>query len=211
MPAVTVSGIVTGLESTEDRRTVTVPDSPSCTGSADSDTDGTSSSSMTISTEAGSPGPSPEGRLPSDTVKVSSSLSASWLVETVPVALVAPEAIVMEDSEPWSPASAVPRVRLSGTVTALVSAADSVAVTVTGDPSATGFGDADSDTAVSSSSIVISTEDCAPTSTSIVGSRPIATVKVSSSGSASWLMAIVAVALLPRRGIVIWGGEASMS
>ena len=84
--------------------------------------------------------------LPSATVNVSSSGSASRTVVTVPVPLVAPALIVMLDSVPWSPASDVPRVTVSGTVTALPNARDSVARTVTGDPSATGFGAADSDT-----------------------------------------------------------------
>ena len=43
-------------------------------------------------------------------------------------------------SVPWSPASAVSSVIVSGIVTLVDAASDSVAVTVTGEPSSTGFG-----------------------------------------------------------------------
>ena len=104
---------------------------------------------MVISTEFGVPAVTDEGSLPvsSATVKVSSSVSGSCAVVTVPVPLLAPPAMVMDDSVPWSPDSAVPGVTVTGTATALDRVLESVAVTVTEAPSSTGFGDADSDTA----------------------------------------------------------------
>ena len=54
-----------------------------------------------------------------------------------------PGVITMLVSEPMSSASAVPRVTLTGIATWLDRVAESDAVTVTGEPSATGFGEAD--------------------------------------------------------------------
>jgi len=51
-------------------------------------------------TEDGLPATSPAGRLPSATVKVSSSVSASRFVVTVPVPLVAPAGIVIDGRGP---------------------------------------------------------------------------------------------------------------
>ena len=87
-----------------------------------------------------------DGSVPSATVNVSSSSSGSWFVAIVPVPLVAPDAIVMFASVPRSPVSAEPSVKRSGTVTLLDSDRDSRAVTVTEEPSATGFGAAESET-----------------------------------------------------------------
>ena len=97
-------------------------------------------------TDDGLPATTLDGSVPSATVNVSSTSSASWFVLIVPVPLVAPEVIAMLVSVPWSSGSAELSVIVSGIVTALDSAPDSVAVTVTLDPSATGFGDADSRT-----------------------------------------------------------------
>ena len=55
--------------------------------------------------------------LRSFTVNVSSSVSVSTLVVMVPVPQVAPPAIRMSDSEPWSPDSNVPRSTVTGIVT----------------------------------------------------------------------------------------------
>ncbi len=60
------------------------------------------------------------------------------------VALVKPASMRMAASVPWSSHSAVVSVSFSGTSTPCDSAADSVAVTRTGEPSVTGFGVADS-------------------------------------------------------------------
>ena len=112
-------------------------------------TNGLSSSEILIRTELGVPAVTDVGSVPRDTVKVSSSSSVSWFVEIVPVPLVWPEAIVMEVSVPTSPGSAVfgdAVETVSGIVTALERAADSRAVTVTGEPSVTGFGETDSRT-----------------------------------------------------------------
>ena len=153
VPAVTVSGIVTAFDSTDDSRAVTVTALPSSTGfgEADSRTVGVggavpSPSRIRTVTEDGLPARTDAGRLPSATVNVSSSASASSLVAILPVPLVEPPAIVMPASAPKSPDSAVPAVTETGIVTAPVSADDSRAVTVTGEPSSTGFGEADSDT-----------------------------------------------------------------
>ena len=81
--------------------------------------------------------------MPSATVNVSWSSSASCAVVIVPVPVVDPPLTVMLANEPWSSASAVPAVNVSGIVTLPDSASDSVAVTVTGLPSVTGFGEAD--------------------------------------------------------------------
>ena len=99
-----------------------------------------------ISTDDGVPAVTVFGRVPSATVKVSSSVSASCAIVIVPVPLVAPELIVMLVSVPWSPDSAVPSVNVTGMFTALDSGDDSVAVTVTDEPSGTGFGEAESET-----------------------------------------------------------------
>ena len=67
------------------------------------------------------------------------------------------------------PVAVTPRITRSGIVTSFASAADSVAVTVTGDPSATGFGAADSriQGLVEVSTMVIAVnEDRAPAPTS---------------------------------------------
>ena len=80
---------------------------------------------------------------PSATVNVSFSASESADVVIRPVPVVESAAIVMLASAPMSSASAVPRVTASGIVTLPSSAPESVAVTVTGEPSFTGFGEAD--------------------------------------------------------------------
>ena len=103
----------------------------------------TSSSRMVTSIDAGLPSATSAGRVPSATVNVSSSASASSAVETVPVPVVCPLPMVMLASDPKSPASAVPAVSMSGIVTPLPNASDSRAVTVTGCPSSTGFGETD--------------------------------------------------------------------
>ena len=100
-----------------------------------------------IRTDDGLPAATSDGSVPSATVNVSSWSSGSCAVAMVPVLLVAPAAIVMLASVPWSAGSAVPSVIVSGIVTAPASAWDSLAVTVTLDPSATGFGEADRVTA----------------------------------------------------------------
>ena len=89
------------------------------------------------------------GREPRDTVKVSSSPSVSWVVVIVPVPVVWPELMLIEASVPTSPDSAVfePDVEtVTGMVTLLESALDRLTVTMTGDPSVTGFGDTESET-----------------------------------------------------------------
>ena len=106
------------------------------------------SSRIVISTDDGSPASTDDGSaLPSATVNFSSSSSSSRTVDSAPVPLVRPAATVIDASEPMSPCSVVPGSIVSGIVTSDPSARDSVAVTVTLDPSATGFGDAASDTA----------------------------------------------------------------
>ena len=79
-------------------------------------------------------------------MNVSSSVSASSLVVIAPVPVDEPARIVMDGSEPKSSASAVPAVSVSGIVTSAASVSDSRAVTVTEEPSSTGFGDAESRT-----------------------------------------------------------------
>ena len=106
-----------------------------------------SSSSIVTCTEDALPAATPRGSAPSATVNVSSSVSSSWAVEIVPETLEKPAGIVMPASVPWSPASDVSRVSVSGIVTSLDSTDASVAVTVTAEPSATGSGAAESDTA----------------------------------------------------------------
>ena len=98
---------------------------------------------MVISTEDGLPTLTLDGRLPSETVKVSSSSSASRVVWMVPVPVVCPPVIVMFVSVPMSPASADPTVSVTGTDTLFVRAADNLALTVTGCPSFTGLGEAE--------------------------------------------------------------------
>ena len=80
------------------------------------------------------------------TVNVSSSASSSSAVVIVPVALENPARIVMPASAPWSSASAVSSVSVSGIVTSLDSSEESAAVTITSEPSATVVGSAESDT-----------------------------------------------------------------
>ena len=99
--------------------------------------------------------------------------------------------IRMPVSEPWSPDSAVPSVSVTGIVTAAGRADVSVAVTVTDEPSRTGLGLADSDTAgmtaaSSSSSMVTRTDDGVPAVT-FAGRFAVssATVNVSLSVSSS--------------------------
>ena len=109
---------------------------------------GLSSSQILTCTELGLPAVTEDGSVPSDTVKVSSSSSASWFVETGPVPVVWPAAIEMEASVPTSPDSAVFGVvveTVTGIVTGLESALESLAVTVTDKPSVTCLG-ADSET-----------------------------------------------------------------
>ena len=64
----------------------------------------------------------------------------------VPVPEVWPLAMLMLVSAPMSPDSAVTAVSVTGMLTLLLSAADSVAVIVTGEPSVTGSGAAESET-----------------------------------------------------------------
>ncbi|MCY3594323.1 MAG: hypothetical protein OXH01_03685 [Bacteroidetes bacterium] len=211
VPAVCMSGIVTSLDSAADSIADTVTGSPSSTGfgETDSHTAGVvppSPSRMVTSTALGLPAVTDDGRLLSATVNVSSSASASSVVEIVPVPLVEPALIVMEGSEPKSPASAVPAVCVSGIVTSLDSAADSVADTVTGSPSSTGFGETDSCTVgialPSSSRIVTSTELGLPAVTDD-GRLLSATVNVSSSASASSVVEIVPVSLVAPAPMVM--------
>ncbi len=75
--------------------------------------------------------------VPSDTVKVSWSASVSCAVVMSAAPTVNPWETVMLVSVPMSPASAEPRVTVTGMVTSLPSAADSVATMVTAEPSAT--------------------------------------------------------------------------
>ena len=105
-----------------------------------------SSSRIVIRTEFGVPAVTDDGSVPSATVNVSFSVSGSWFVVIVPVPLVELAAIVMLASGPWSSGSAVSFVSVSGIVTLLDRARDSVAVTVTDEPSSTRFGEAESDT-----------------------------------------------------------------
>ena len=110
-----------------------------------------SSSEIVTCTEFGLPAATDNGRAPRATVKVSSSSSPSWFVMIVPVPVVWPEATVMEVGVPTSPDSAVfePDVETeSGIVTALESALDSIAVTVTEEPSVTVVGETESETVV---------------------------------------------------------------
>ena len=101
------------------------------------------SSRIVTSTDAGLPAVTPAGRSPSATVNVSSSPSTSSAVQTVPVPVACPAPIVTSASEPKSPSSAVPAVSTSGMVTSSANVSDSCAVTVTGCPSLTGFGETD--------------------------------------------------------------------
>ena len=212
---VTVSGIVTPPGNAADNLAVTVTEEPSSTGFGEADRltngGGTSSSSSAIltGTEDGLPARTDEGRLPSATVNVSSSVSVSWFVAIIPVPVVWSPLIVIDESVPWSPDSDVFRVTVSGIVTAPGSTADNLAVTVTEEPSSTGFGEADSDTVgvggvvpPSSSRILTVTEDGLPARTD-EGRLPSATVNVSSSVSASSLVVIVPVPVAEPPAIVM--------
>ena len=149
VPALSVSGIVTLFDNASDNRAVTVTGCPSSTGFGEADrltlggSGAPSPSRIVTSTDAGLPAVTSPGRLPSPTVNVSCSASASSVVEIVPVPDVRPPPTVMLASDPKSPASAVPADSDSGIVTLFDNAADSRAVTVTDCPSSTGFGAAD--------------------------------------------------------------------
>ena len=110
--------------------------------------------------------------------------------------------MVMLDSEPKSPGSAVPAVSTSGIVTLPDSVLESVAVTVTDWPSSTGFGEADRRTlgtdgaGPSASRMVTRTDGGVPGVTSF-GKLPSATVNVSSSSSASSVVVTVPVPVRP--------------
>ena len=149
VPDTSSSGIVTSSDNGSDSNAVTVTDCPSSTGLGDADrlTLGrsgppSSSSRIVTSTNDGSPAVTSGGNVPSDTVNVSSSASASSTVGIVPAPSVCPPVIVMLASDPKSFDSAVPDASSSGIVTSSDNASDSCAVTVTDSPSATGFGDA---------------------------------------------------------------------
>ena len=205
-PDASASGIVTLCDNASDSIAVTVTGCPSSTGLGDTDrltlgrSGSPSSSRIVTSTDDGSPAVTSVGSPASDTVNVSSSLSASSVVEIVPVPVNCPPLIVMLASAPKSPVSALPDVSSSGIVTVFDNVSDSRAVTVTDCPSSTGFGETDRLTVgvggggggESSSRIVTSTDDGSPAVTS-VGSPPSDTVNVSSSLSASSVVAIVPV------------------
>ena len=72
--------------------------------------------------------------------------AASWFVDIMSLPLVSPPVTVIDAGVPRSPASAVPSETVSGIVTSADSAFERVAVIVTGEPSPTGFRDAESDT-----------------------------------------------------------------
>ena len=176
---------------------VTVTGDPSSTGfgEAETQTNGfspfASSSLIVTCTESGVPAVTPDGRPdPRDTVKVSWSAPESCIVVIVPVPVVSPAAIVMEVSDPTSSDSAAfgePVETVTGMLRALECGVDSVAVTVTGDPSSTGLGEAESETddrTASSSWIVTCTELGVPAESGD-GSVPSATVNVSWSASSS--------------------------
>ena len=137
---------MTSLASAADSVAVTVTGEPSATGFGDADrlTAGTSPSVIVTATVFGLPAVTVEGSvLPSATMNVSSSVSVSSVVVIRPVPVVDPGVITMLVSEPRSSASAVRRVTLTGIATWVDRVAESVAVTVTGEPSSTGFGEAD--------------------------------------------------------------------
>ena len=148
VPAASTSGIVTSSANASESRALTVTERPSSTGFGDADSltvggGGSSSSSRIVtSTNDGSPAVTSGGNVPSDTVNVSWSVSASTTVEIVPAPVVCPPVIVMLASDPKSSDSAVPVSSTSGIVTSSANASDSDAVTVTDSPSSTGFGDA---------------------------------------------------------------------
>ena len=104
-----------------------------------------SSSRISISTELGLPAASAGTRLAVSiaTVKISSSESASCAVCIVAKPPLSLRRIRISATDPWSPGSAVPSVIVSGTRISPVSVStdDSVAVTDTGEPSRTGFGE----------------------------------------------------------------------
>ena len=97
---------MTSAWSADDSVAVTVTDEPSVTGfgAADSDTEGVDGgvvvSVIVTSTEPGLPAVTDDGRVPSATVNVSSSRSSSAAVVIVPVPVVEPALIVMDDSDP---------------------------------------------------------------------------------------------------------------
>ena len=88
--------------------------------------------------------------MPSATVKSSSSTPVSCAVVICAEPRVLPAVMVIDDRVPWSPASDVFRVSVTGMVTLLDNAAESVAVTATKEPSGTGFGEAERVTVVGS-------------------------------------------------------------
>lgn len=111
---------------------------------------------MVTVTESRLPAVTDDGSVPSDTVKVSSSVSPSCFVVIVPVPVVWPALTVIDESDPTSPGSAVSRVTLTGIVTAFDSARDSLAVTVTDEPSVTGFGEAERETVGGGGTVIFS-------------------------------------------------------
>ena len=149
---------------------------------------------MVTVTDDGLPARTDDGSAPKDTVNVSSSSSASCAVVTSPVPVVEPLLIVMPESEPKSPDSAVPAVSVSGIVTLLPSAPDSRAVTVTRSPSSTGFGDADRLTVGDGASVSVTEKLCAVVDRStppptlvlrLARSRPLALVSSGPSATVS--------------------------
>lgn len=62
--------------------------------------DGVSSSAIVTSTAFGSPRVTDDGRLPSATVNVSSSRSASWFAAILPAPVIEPAVMVMDGSAP---------------------------------------------------------------------------------------------------------------
>ena len=190
VPGSTATGIVTLRASASVSVAVTVTRSPSGTGSgaAESDTSesaGAPASTITTSTESGWPRPSPAGSLPPSTT-ANVSPSASRLVAIRPAPRVAPEAIRMLDSVPWSPRSDVPRTTSTGIVTLRASASASTAVTVTRSPSSTARGSTSSQTSgLSASAIVTTTEDRVPARTPAGGlpSRTVSGIVAASSSA----------------------------
>jgi hypothetical protein len=212
-PTVSVTGTDMLFVRAADNLALTVTGCPSLTGLGDAErlTVGGDepSSRMVTTTEDGLPAVTLDGRLPSETVNVSSSSSASRVVWMVPVPVVCPPLIVMFVSEPMSPASVVPVVSTTGIETLLVSDLDSPALTVTSCPSLTGLGEAERLTVGGggpSSRIVITTEDGLPTFT-LDGRLPSETVNVSSSSSASRVVWIVPVPVVCPPLIVMFVSE----
>jgi len=92
-------------------------------------------------------------------VKVSSSVSPSCFVVIVPVPVVWPALTVIDESDPTSPGSAVfgeAVETVTGIVTGSDSARDSLAVTVTDEPSVTGFGEAERETVGGGGTVIFS-------------------------------------------------------